>query len=256
MRDHLVIFDMQVKPNSILTHLPSIGQYIVKNKPEVIIVIGDWWDMHSLSTYDRGTKKAEGARYVEDVDSGIEAMSTMLGPIRDYNLYALKQKKRQYKPEMHFTMGNHEERIGRHVNAYPILEDTLSYNNLKLKEFGFKVHNFLEPVIIDGVEYVHYVQNRNSANPKASSKVSLDQTKVSVTQGHRPCLDIHTDWSDERGMMWSITCGSSYLDDECYKGPQGNRHWRGIVHKRNVVNGDFDPEFIRLTTLMREYTYV
>ena len=172
MRDHLVIFDMQVKPNSILTHLPSIGQYIVKNKPEVIIVIGDWWDMHSLSTYDRGTKKAEGARYVEDVDSGIEAMSTMLGPIRDYNLYALKQKKRQYKPEMHFTMGNHEERIGRHVNAYPILEDTLSYNNLKLKEFGFKVHNFLEPVIIDGVEYVHYVQNRNSANPKASSKVS------------------------------------------------------------------------------------
>jgi len=253
MTDHLVIFDMQVKPGSCLDHLPCIGNYIVRHQPDKIIVIGDWWDMHSLSSYDRGTKKAEGARYVEDIKAGVKAMADMLKPVHLHNLQCKEQKKKQYKPEMHFTVGNHEERIKRHVNANPILDGTLSYDNLRLRDFGFVVHDFLDPVILDGIEYVHYVQNRNSSNPKASSKAAMEQTKVSVTQGHRPCLDIHTDWADDKGMMWSITCGASYLDDEEYKGPQGNQHWRGIVHKRNVKNGDFDPTFLRLETLIREY---
>jgi len=255
MRDHLVIFDMQIKPNSNTTHLPAIGEYIIKYQPEVIVCIGDWFDMHSLSSYDRGTKNAEGARYKDDITSGINALHLLLAPIQKHNNHCVKHKKKKYKPEMHFTIGNHEERIMRHVNANPILEGTLSYDNFKLKDFGFNVYDFLTPVIIDGVEYVHYVQNRNSPNPKASSKVSLDQTKVSVTQGHRPCLDISTGWADDKGMMWSITCGASYLDDEKYKGPQGNNHWRGIVHKRNVHNGDFDPTFIRLSSLIKDYSY-
>ena len=209
--------------------------------------------MHSLSSYDKGTKKAEGARYQDDINSGIAAMKTMLKPMQSYNAHCVKHKKKKYKPEMHFTLGNHEERIARHVNANPLLDGFLSYDNFKLKDFGFTTHGFLSPVIIDGVEYVHYVQNRNSPYPKASSKVALDQTKISVTQGHRPCLDISTGWADDKGMLWSITCGASYLDDEEYKGTQGNKHWRGIVHKRNVHNGDFDPTFIRLSSLMKDY---
>jgi len=253
MRDHLVIFDTQIKPNSDISHIESIGKYLSKHQPEVIVVIGDWFDMHSLSSYDRGTKNAEGARYADDIQAGIDAFKQLFKPIKEHNKYCEKTKKKKYTPEMHFTIGNHEERIMRHVNANPILEGTLSYDNLKLKDFGFIVHDFLTPVIIDGIEYVHYVQNRNSPNPKSSSKVSMEQTKMSVTQGHRPCLDIHTDWADDKGMMWSITCGSSYLDYEGYKHEQGNQHWRGIVHKRNVQNGDFDPTFIRLSSLMRDY---
>tara|TARA_R110002074_G_scaffold188993_2_gene354736 strand:- start:847 stop:1617 length:771 start_codon:yes stop_codon:yes gene_type:complete len=253
MRDHLVIFDTQIKPNSDIRHIDSIGKYIVRHQPEVIIVIGDWFDMHSLSSYDRGTKNAEGARYTEDIKCGVKALQNLFKHIKEHNRYCTKSKKKKYSPELHFTIGNHEERIMRHVNANPLLEGMLSYDNLKLKEFGFKVHNFLAPVIIDGVEYVHFVQNRNTPNPKSSSKVSMDQTKMSVTQGHRPCLDISTSWADDKGMMWSITCGSSYLDDEKYKGSQGNKHWRGIVHKRNVDNGDFDPTFIRLSSLLKDY---
>jgi len=254
MTDHLVIFDMQVKPDSDLSHLPAIGNYIVRHQPEKIIVIGDWWDMHSLSSYDRGTKNAEGARYQDDIKAGIKAMAKMLRPVHFHNEHMKLMKKKQYQPEMHFTIGNHEERIMRHVNANPILEGTLGYHNLRLTEFGFTTHDFLTPVILDGVEYVHYVQNRNSKYAKSSSKASIEQTKVSVTQGHRPCLDVYTTWGDKQGMMWSITCGSSYLDLEEFKKAQGNQHWRGIVHKRNVKEGDFDPTFLRLSSLMEEYS--
>jgi len=253
-RDHLVIFDMQVTPHSNLKQLAPIGKYIVDHQPEVIVVIGDWWDMFSLNSYDKGTKKAEGARYSEDIKAGLTAMQRMLSPMWEYNDHRRDMKKVQYRPEMHFTIGNHEERIKRHINANPHLDGQIGYHDFKLKETGFTVHPFLQPVIIDGIEYVHYVQNRNSASPKGSSKLAMDQTKVSVTQGHRPCLDISTAWSDKDGMMWSITCGASYLDDEEYKGPQGNKHWRGIVHKRNVEGGDFDPSFIRLDSLIKEYS--
>ena len=253
MTDHLVIFDMQVKPESDLRHLPAIGNYIVRHQPEKIVVIGDWWDMHSLSSYDRGTKNAEGARYQDDIDAGCAAMSTLLAPVRSLNATRRRTKGRMYKPELHFLMGNHEERIMRHVNANPHLAGKLSYDDFCLPFYGFTVHDFLEPLHLDGIEYVHYVQNRNSPSPKASSRVAMAQTKMSTTQGHRPCLDISTDWADDKGMMWSITCGASYLDDEAYKGPQGNKHWRGIVHKRHVKGGDFDPTFLRLSTLMEKY---
>lgn len=253
MTDHLVLFDVQAKPGLDYPHLASLGKYIVQKKPEKIICIGDFWDMHSLSSYDRGTKNAEGARYQEDIDAGREAMSELLSPLQKLQRRQSKARKKQYKPELHFLMGNHEERIKRHVNANPHLAGKLGYQDFGLEELGWAVHDFLKPVHLDGVEYVHFVQNRNSPNPKASSKVALEQTKMSVTQGHRPTLDIATSWGDSAGMLWSITCGSSYLHDEGYKGYQGNKHWRGVVHKRNVKGGDFDPEFIRLDSLMKEY---
>jgi hypothetical protein len=233
--------------------LEALGRYIAEELPERIICIGDFFDMHSLSSYDRGTKNAEGARYEDDIAKGISDMKTLLSPMMKLRERQANSRKKQYSPDMHFLIGNHEERIKRHVNSNPHLSGKLSYKDFELEDMGWTVHDFLKPVLLDGIEYVHYVQNRNSANPKASSKASLEQTKVSVTQGHRPELDIHTSWSDKDGMLWAITCGSSYLHDEGYKGYQGNKHWRGVVHKKNVKNGDFDPYFIRLSSLIEEY---
>ena len=82
MRDHLVIFDTQIKPDSDIRHIDSIGKYIVRHQPEVIIIIGDWFDMHSLSSYDRGTKNAEGARYTEDIKCGVKALQNLFKHIK------------------------------------------------------------------------------------------------------------------------------------------------------------------------------
>ena len=254
MADHLVIFDTQIKPGSNTKHLGAIGNYIVTHRPDKIIMIGDHWDMHSLSSYDKGTLKGEATRYQDDIKAGISALRLLFKPLRQLQDKQKASRKKVYKPMRHFCLGNHEERIARYVNYNPTLKGKVGYDDLKLERFGFTVHDYLTPVILDGIEYVHYVQGRNSPRAKVSSKVSMEQTKMSVTQGHRPCLDIHTDWSDEKGMMWSITCGSSYLDDEDYKGAQGNQHWRGILHKRNVQGGDYDPTFLRLSTLMEEYS--
>ena len=56
MKKHLVIGDTQVKPGISLSYLTWIGKYIVDKQPDVIVMIGDFADMPSLSSYDVGKK--------------------------------------------------------------------------------------------------------------------------------------------------------------------------------------------------------
>ena len=68
-----------------------------EKQPEKIICIGDFADMSSLSSYDRGTKSFEGRRYVKDIEAAKEAMGRFLQPIREYNASQRKNGKKQYK---------------------------------------------------------------------------------------------------------------------------------------------------------------
>ena len=50
---HAMIPDTQIYPGSDVTHIAAAARYLRKHKPEKIILIGDWWDMPSVSSYDR-----------------------------------------------------------------------------------------------------------------------------------------------------------------------------------------------------------
>ena len=64
---HLIIPDTQVKPDSPTDHLRWAGLYAVKMRPDVIVHIGDHWDMPSLNSYSgAGCKSFEGNRYIKD----------------------------------------------------------------------------------------------------------------------------------------------------------------------------------------------
>jgi hypothetical protein len=141
MKEHMVIPDTQVRPGVPTKHLRAAGRYMVAKKPDVVVFLGDHWDMHSLSSYDRGTRKAEGARYQEDIDAGLEAMELFLGPLRAYNRVRARNKKKQYNPRLVFCLGNHEERIMRYVNANPSLVGKCGYHDLCLEEMGFEVYD-------------------------------------------------------------------------------------------------------------------
>ncbi len=105
---HFIIPDTQCGPGQSFAHLTAAGKYIAEKKPEVIIHMGDHFDMKSLSSYDRGTKKAEGARYEADIMAGIEGMAALMAPIRKEQARQKKAGKRGYKPTMHILPGNHE----------------------------------------------------------------------------------------------------------------------------------------------------
>jgi hypothetical protein len=257
-KTHLIIPDTQIRLGVGTEYLKHIGKYIVEKKPDVIIQLGDWADMRSLSSYDAGKKAAEGVRYVEDIAVAQAAMEKLLTPMEEYNKKRIRLKKTQYKPKMVLTLGNHENRINRHVEANPLLEGKVSTKDLGYEEFGFEVYPFLTPVIIDGIKYSHYfprgangriMQTKRGA-PSARAQVMREG--MSCTAGHLQSMDFHA-LSTGVKINYGLIVGSCYTHEEEYLSPQGTEYWRGIVLKNNVRDGQYSPIFVELDYLKERY---
>jgi hypothetical protein len=224
-----------------MDHLEAVGNYILDKKPDRVIHLGDHWDMHSLSSYDRGKKSAEGARVVEDIEIGILGMEAIMKPINRYNSRRKRNKMKQYKPDFRFLLGNHEQRIERHVNSNAELEGFLSYDDLKLDKLGWKVHDFLEIVTLDGIAYSHYFANPNTGKPWGGvAKTRLNNIGFTFTMGHQQGKDLAEKHLANGQVLRALVVGSYYQHDEDYKGYQGNNHWRGCIYKHDVSGkGDY-----------------
>lgn len=242
-KTHLYIPDTQVKPNIDTRYLTWIGRYIADKRPDVIIHGGDHWDFPSLSSYDRGKKKFEGRRLKADIDAGNKGLKDLEAPFINID---------GYNPEMHITLGNHEERLMRFVNDNPEFDGVLSYDQLYLD--NWQVHDFLKPAFIDGIAYCHYFANPFTGRAYGGSATNiLNKLAMSFTMGHRQIKDIAEKPLIDGRMLRGLVAGASYPHDEDYKGYQGNYHWRGIVLKTEVKNGNYCLIEVSLDYLERRY---
>lgn len=254
LKTHLVIPDTQVKPGVPVEHLHYLGKYIVDLKPDVIIHLGDHFDLPSLSSYDRGTAMIEGKRVVEDIEAGVQGMALIDGPLKALQQAQKRSKKAPYTPRKVFLLGNHEDRLGRYMNANPQLIGLLDYDSFELQKNGWEVHEFLKPVDIDSILYSHYFASPLSGRPiggKASNL--LQRVGKSFVQGHRQELDFTARQLCDGTRQLGIIAGAFYQHQEEYKGSQGNHHWRGVVVLREVSDGWGDPQMISLDYLTRKY---
>jgi hypothetical protein len=250
---HLILPDAQVKPGHSTKYLRAVGNYIVDKQPDVVVCIGDFADMPSLSSYDKGKKSFEGRRYRADIESVHVGMENLLGPLREYNAKQNKNKKQQYRPRMVLTLGNHEERIQRAVENDAVLDGTIGLQDLRYEEFGWEVHPFLEVVVIDGVAYSHYFTTGVAGRPASTANTLLTKKHMSCVAGHQQGRQIATATKADGNMITAIIAGSCYEHDEDYMGPQGNKHWRGIVMLHEVNDGSFDEMFVSLRYLKEKY---
>lgn len=250
---HLVLPDVQAKPDVDFTYLNKIGHYIVEKKPEVIVCLGDFADMPSLSSYDVGKKSFEGKRYVNDIDAAHQAMDCLLDPLYEFNARARRNKEKQYKPRMVMTLGNHENRINRAVNDDAKLEGVLSTSHLGYETHGWEVYPFLDVVVIDGVAYSHYFTTGLMGRPVTTAAACLSKKHMSTVQGHQQGLQIATGYKADGGLLTSVIAGSCYEHDEDYMSSQGNRHWRGFLMLHDVCDGEFDLMPVSLKYINKKY---
>lgn len=252
-KTHLVIPDCQVRDGDNFEFLRCIGRYIVKKQPDTIINLGDFADMCSLSSYDIGKKAFEGKRYLKDIEAAKLAMQALLEPIKSFNVQAKANKQKQYKPRLVLTLGNHENRINKAVNNDAKLEGVLSTKDLGYEK-DWEVHNFLEVVVIDGVAYSHYFTSGALGRPCASAAAMLSKKHMSCIAGHQQGLQIAMGNRADGTSITSIIAGSCYEHDEDYMGPQGNKHWRGIMMLHEVKDGSFDVMPVSLKYLKEKYS--
>jgi len=250
-RTHAIIPDTQCKPGVPLQHLKWAGQYLARKKPDVIIHLGDHWDMPSLSSYDRGTLGYEGRRYVDDIEAGINGMKLLMDPI----LKAIKDSKGTWKPKLIFLMGNHEQRIERAIQQDRKLEQLIGYKDLKLKEFGWTVYNFLEVVQIDGICYSHYFVSGAMGRPIGSAAALITKKHCSCVMGHIQKTEMSLGQTNAKGdPLLGLFAGFYYQHDEDYLGKQGNPKQRQIWLLREVKNGFGYPQAIPLEYLKRRFS--
>lgn len=248
-----VIPDVQLRAGDNTDFLGHIGNYLVAKKPDVVVNMGDFADMPSLSSYDVGKKAFEGRRYKLDIEAAHQGMEALLAPIRAYNSKMRRTKHQQYVPRYVLTRGNHEDRISRAVNGDAKLDGTIGLDDLQYKEYGWEVYPFLEPVIISGVAFCHYFTTGVAGRPATSAQLQLAKKHMSCVAGHQQGLQIATGHRADGKRLTSIIAGSCYEHDEDYMGPQGNKHWRGILMLHEVVDGEFDAMPVSLKYLRKKY---
>lgn len=248
----LVLPDVQAKPGNDFSFLTSIGNYILAKKPDVIVNIGDFADLPSLSMHDHsGSKSMEGKRYKADIWAAREAMDALLTPIYEYNKRKKKNKEKQYMPRMVLTLGNHENRIDRAINNDKKLEGLISIDDLPYNDWI--VYPFLEVVVIEGIAFSHYFCSGAMGRPVGSAQALLTKMHMSCFAGHQQGRSIAFGKRADGTDMTAIISGSCYQHDEDYLNGQTNNHWRGLWLLHNVKDGSFDECAVPLQYIVDNY---
>ena len=241
----LVIADTQCKPTESLEYMLWIGNYIDKTKPDVVVNIGDTYDMPSLSSYDKGKASAEGRRFVDDLhagNKGLELLNTAM------------HKDPSYKPRKVFCKGNHEHRIDRYAEDNPELKGTIGTEFLPLEKYGWEVYDFLKPVEIEGIYFLHYLANPMTGKPYAGTAANILKTVgKSFVVGHKQVLDLVIRPTFDGKQQIGIVNGACYPFEESYKGYFGNVHYRGVTVLTEVHDGFGLPSFISLDYMKEKY---
>jgi hypothetical protein len=245
----LVIPDAHAKPDHNNRRFEILGKFINDNKFDYVVCLGDFADMHALSSYDIGKKSFEGRTYKADIASAVDAQKKMFSQIKDRG-----------DTKYIMLLGNHEHRINRAIDSDRKLDGTISTEDLQYEKFGWEVHPFQDVVNVEGVNFTHYFANGLMARPISGanpSRTMLNKLHSSSCAGHRHDLSIATDVLPDGKRMWAIVAGC-FLDLDQFESfvPQSVQAswWKGLTIMNDVVDGDFSPEFVTLKTLYEKYS--
>ena len=241
-----LLLDTQVMQGVDMRHLTWLGKYYAEKQPDVIVCIWDFGDFPSLSAFGQGTAEFENRRYRKDLDAFHEGMDRFMTPIA---------KARGYNPALEFCDGNHESHIPRAINQHAsLVEGLMSLDDLKLKDYGWRQHTFLQPINIGGVAFCHYFPSGIRGQPITSAAMLMSKMHMSAVAGHQQGRSIHYGRRADGKHMTTIISGSFYQHSYKYLSPYTNGHWRGTYVLHEVKNGEFDEMALSINFLRRKFS--
>jgi hypothetical protein len=257
-RTHLVVPDAHVDPDVDNERFTWLGRLIVDRQPDVIIQMGDFSDMKSLSSYDKGRKDFEGRRYERDISSANDALKRIDDELKRHNENARKSKKSQYKPRMVSLGGNHEEgRIARLVQLHPEFDGVFSVHQIKFLEYGWEYIPYEVPIEIDGIWYCHHFPTGVSGEPISGANIGqslIAKNMVSSTVGHSHVFDLAMRATPSGKRIWGMSSGCYFEHKMPFaRATQDRFWWAGVVFCKNVEDGDYSPECLSMKEIKENY---
>lgn len=232
-----------------------LGNLIYDIKPDFVIDLGDGADMRSLNSYDtRYPQAIVSQSYEKDIEVYNDSQERLRHRFRHH---------RRKKPFWIGLEGNHENRIKKAVQFDPRLEGKnygISFSHLQTDYWFDEYHEYEDsaPAIADylGVSYAHYFGSGNYGTPVSGrhhAYTLLTNRNHSSTCGH----------SHKRGQYFKDDAHPRSIIGTvvgCYKGKseswagQSNRDWwHGVVIKRDIEEGVYDPEWVSMKRLKEAY---
>lgn len=249
----LCIPDAHADPDYDNDRFLALGRFVLDERPDVIICLGDWADMKSLSSYDKGTKGFEGRRYTKDVAAARDALRLFHSSLDDYNAKRRSRKKATYSPRLVVTLGNHEDRIDRAVNAQAELDGTISTDQLGFEQHGWEVYPFKEIVDVEGFSVSHYFASGVLGRPVGGTSPArslLQKLHTSAIAGHSHLFDVHVDTRPDGRKIVGLVGGSFCHPDFVEGWSAGTAHmWSAGV---SVLDGASDGYFEEFRFVTRD----
>lgn len=250
-KTHLVIPDPHAHPDHDNKRAEYLGKLIVDLKPDVVVNLGDMWDMSSMSAYDKGGKSFQGRTFKKDIDAGLDFDDRLW-----YNIRKAKKK----KPYSVFLEGNHEFRLKKAINTQPELEGVISFEDFNLNrnydeviEYAGNTPGYTE---IDGVHYAHYFVSGVMGRPIGGEHPAyslLTKEFTSCTCGHIHVTDFSVRHVVDGRRIMGLVAGVYQDYESGWAGEVNKLWWRGVIIKRNVEGGQYEPQWVSLETLEKEY---
>ena len=244
--EHLWIPDTQVSAGVPIEHVRWAAQYAIDQRPDVIIVAGDWWDFPSLNSHEVEWADFRTRDLAEDLCAGLHAWDLFVNTLR---------KAKGYNPAIVFIEGNHDFRFRRQYRFDARTKRLLRGPKwLVTQTPGVEWMPMEEIVCIDGVHYCHYFTNPMTSRALGGTALhKLNKLKFSYTMGHQQGKDTAEQYLANGRVIRGVVAGSFYQHQEDYKGSQGNLHWRGLVYKHEVRDGQYDLMEVSMDYLRRRY---
>ena len=231
MTSHLTIPDSHIKPDQSHSRVRHLANFISEHQPDIIINMGDWFDLPSLSHYDIGTASYEGRRYSKDISAGRSSLEYLTNCIAKIS---------QYNPQLEFLIGNHENRIDKVTDTDPRLIGTVGIGDLGATELGWRVTPFLQPRVIDGIAYCHYfvsgVLSRAISGVNIGARL-LAMQNMSCIQAHNHTFDYSEKPKADGGKVMGMTVGCYFTHREEWARAANQLYWRGLVLVTDVAKG-------------------
>jgi Calcineurin-like phosphoesterase len=251
-KTYIIIPDSHAHPDFTNERADWLSKLIIDVKPDVVINIGDQFDMSSLSSYDKGKRDFHGRSYKKDIESGVEFSDRVWGPVKD------RKKKLPYRVVLE---GNHEHRVERALDLSPELAGTIGFKDYQYDEYYDEVvrYNGSTPGVfeLDDILFAHYFITGVSGRPIGGERPAhmlIDKTGQSAIAGHLHTLDYATRTNVAGRTRSGLVCGC-YQDYNSPWAGEINHLWRaGIPVLRNVEMGYFDFQWIGLDALRNEYS--
>lgn len=232
-----------------------LGEFIYDLKPDIVIDLGDGADMRSLNSYDtRYPQKIVAQNYEKDIESYNDAQDRLRHKFRH---------QRRKKPHWVGFEGNHENRIKKALAEDPRLEGDkhgVSFKHLQTKHWFNDYHEYTNsaPAIADycGVSFAHFFSSGNYGTAISGihhAYALLQHRNHSSTCGHSHKRSIYFKDSAHPYPIIGAVAGCFKGKDEDWAGQSNNEWWKGILVKRELENGYYEPQWISMETLRREY---